>query len=109
MPFNNFSREVVRFAQVMLKTINLVSIFLRNSISHSIYIPGMPVSAEHLDEVAELSGVMAFGNDYLDPATRVDCERIIPDFDTVKPSDAKETYLFLKALFVPNTSSSGIS
>eukprot|EP00795_Rhopilema_esculentum_P000908 gene908-10664_t len=70
---------------------------------------GLPVSAEQLDEVAELSGVMAFGNDYLDPATRVECERIIPDVDTVKPSDAKETYLFLKAHFVPNTSSSGIS
>jgi len=55
------------------------------------------VSEESLDEAAELSGVLQEGNDFLPPETREQCERIIPEVDNVKPRDAADTYLFLKA------------
>ncbi|KAK3712321.1 hypothetical protein QZH41_017256 [Actinostola sp. cb2023] len=57
---------------------------------------GFPVSKEALDEVAQLSDVMSVGDDYLTPAVRAECERIIPEIDDVKPNDAATTYLFLK-------------
>lgn len=56
---------------------------------------GFPVSKEALDEVAELSD-MSVGNDYLDPAVTNKCNRIIPEIDAMKPTDASITYLFLK-------------
>ena len=50
-----------------------------------------------LDEVSEVSGVLTVGEDYLLPAVRAECERVIPDVDGVKPCDAVDTFLFLKA------------
>jgi len=61
---------------------------------------GWPVSEESLDEAAELSGVLQEGNDFLPPETREQCERIIPEVDNVKPRDAADTYLFLKAHYL---------
>jgi hypothetical protein len=58
---------------------------------------GKPVSTEDLDEVAALSGVMAYGDDYLEPNVRANCERIIPEIETVLPNDAADSFLFLKA------------
>ena len=58
---------------------------------------GIPVSNEDLDEVAALSGVMAYGDDYLEPDVRENCERIIPEVETVRPNDAVDSFLFLKA------------
>ena len=57
----------------------------------------MPVSQEILDEFAEVSGVMTVGNDYLPCNVRRECERVIPNVGSVKPIDAADTYLFLKA------------
>ncbi len=59
----------------------------------------MPVTEEDINEVAELSGVMTYGNDYLPQNIREECERIIPDIDSVRPQDAAEIYMFLKANF----------
>lgn len=39
---------------------------------------------------------MSVGDDYLTPAVRAECERIIPEIDNVKANDATTTYLFLK-------------
>ena len=57
---------------------------------------GFQVSEQALDEVAELSQVMTVGNDFLTPAVRAECERVIPQIEDVKPSDAATTFLFLK-------------
>ena len=57
----------------------------------------LSVSEESLNEVAELSGVLEEGNDYLMADVREGCERIIPEVENVKPKDAADTYLFLKA------------
>ena len=55
---------------------------------------GLLVSDETLNEVAEISGVMAFGEDYLPQHVRAECERVIPHMDGVKPADAADTFLF---------------
>lgn len=52
---------------------------------------------EALNEVAEVSGIMTVGEDFLPAAVRTECERIIPDVDGIKPTDAADTFLFLKA------------
>ena len=57
------------------------------------------MSHESLNEVAELSGVLEEGNDYLMPDTKEECERIIPEVENVKPKDAAViTHLFSKCL-----------
>jgi hypothetical protein len=57
---------------------------------------GKPVSTEDLNEVAELSGVMSYGNDHLEPNLRANCECIIPEVGKVLSSDAADSFLFLK-------------
>ena len=37
---------------------------------------------------------MTVGNDFLTPAVRAECERVIPQIEDVKPSDAATTFLF---------------
>ena len=49
-----------------------------------------------IDEVAQLSGTMDVGDDYLSEAVRQECERVIPEWDNVKPQDAATTFIFLK-------------
>ena len=44
-----------------------------------------------------MSGVMIVGEDFLPAAVRTESERIIPDVDDIKPKDAADTFLFLKA------------
>ena len=58
---------------------------------------GLPVTQEALNEVAEVLGVMTFGEDFLPAAVRTECERIITDVDGIKPIDATHTFQFLKA------------
>ena len=62
-----------------------------------ISLSGWQVSEESLNEVAELSGVLQEGSDFLPQDVRAECERIIPEVDKVQPRDAADTYLFLKA------------
>ena len=57
----------------------------------------MPLTDEALNEVAEISGVMQVGSDFLPCDVRRECERIIPNIENVKAVDAADTYLFLKA------------
>ena len=49
-----------------------------------------------LDEVAELSGVMTVGEDYLPPDVREKCERIIPNIHNVKPMHTWSSRLIIK-------------
>jgi len=39
---------------------------------------------------------MTVGNDFLTLAVRAECERVIPQIEDVKPSDAATTFVFLK-------------
>lgn len=57
---------------------------------------GFKLTKGAIDEVAQLSGVMDVGDDYLSQAVRQECERIIPEWDHVKPQDAATTFIFLK-------------
>ena len=59
----------------------------------------LPSKRAILDEVAELSQVMTVGDDFLTPAVRAECERVIPEIEDVKPSDAATTFLFLKTYY----------
>ena len=58
---------------------------------------GLLVTQEAFNEVAEMSGIMIFGEDFLPAAVRTECERIITDVDGIKPTDAAHTFLFLIA------------
>ncbi len=40
---------------------------------------------------------MSVGDDYLSAEVRAECERVIPAIEDVKPENAADTYLFLKA------------
>jgi hypothetical protein len=70
---------------------------IRKLLVYSFLFSGKPVSTEDLNEVAELSGVMSYGDDYLEPNLRANCERIIPEVEAVLPNDAADSFLFLKA------------
>ena len=60
-------------------------------------ITGLPVTHEVLDEVAEVSGVITVGDDFLPCNVRRECERVVPSVGSVKATNAADTYLFLKA------------
>lgn len=66
----------------------------------------MQVTQEALYEVAKLSGVMSVGDDYLPKSVREECERIVPNIDGVKPTEAGDAYLFLKTTYKEPPSSS---
>ncbi|CAB4039374.1 Hypothetical predicted protein [Paramuricea clavata] len=57
---------------------------------------GFELRKQAIDEVAQLSGVMDVGDDYLSQLVRQECERVIPELDNVKPQDAATTFIFLK-------------
>ena len=71
-----------------------------------LYCIGLRVTQEALDEVAKLSGVMSVGDDYLPKSEREECERIVPNIDGVKPTEAADAYLFLKTKYKEPLSSS---
>jgi len=64
----------------------------------------LPVSEEQLREAAEESGVLNVKDDFLDPAFRVECERLIPNCNNIVAKDCKEAYLYLKHNFNLNVS-----
>jgi hypothetical protein len=53
----------------------------------------MPVNNETLGEVAEISKVMVFGEDYLPQHVRAECERVIPYVDEVTPAELSSRHL----------------
>ena len=58
---------------------------------------GIDITEEQLLEVAELSDVLQHNDDYLRPAVRKECEKYLPKIEEIKPNDAKDAYLYLKA------------
>lgn len=53
---------------------------------------GFPMTNQALDEVAEVSGVMTVGDDFLSCDVRRECERVIIKVENVEAIDAADTY-----------------
>lgn len=68
------------------------------------YSIGFQVTEQLLDEVATISQVMTDGEDYLSPAVRAECERVIPRLEDVEPQNASLTYIFLKTHYMEPSS-----
>jgi len=60
---------------------------------------GFPVTEEQLEEAATESGVLHVSDDFLTPEVRAECQRIIPDFETIRPDECNDAYLYLKSKF----------
>ena len=60
---------------------------------------GLEISEAAINEVSDLSGVLAEGCDFITLDVRAECERIIPEVNKIRPQDAAESYMFLKAHF----------
>lgn len=65
----------------------------------SSYFTGFPITEEQLQEAAIESGVLQMPEDYLNPNFREQCERLIPDHDTIKPHECRDAYMYLKQHF----------
>ena len=57
---------------------------------------GWDVTEQQLMEVAEYSGVLEVGNDFLDAAFRAQCERLLPSTEDIKPDECITAFMFLK-------------
>jgi hypothetical protein len=57
---------------------------------------GFAVTEEQLQEAATEPGVLQFPDDFLTEEFRAECERLIPDNDTIKPDEWTNAYLYLK-------------
>jgi len=68
-------------------------------IVYSNYITGLPVTEEQLKEAATQSGVLTFPDDFLEPEFRAECERVLPDSETIRPHECRDTYMYLKSNF----------
>ena len=60
---------------------------------------GFPVTDEQLEEAATESGVLHVSDDFLPPEVRAECQRIIPDFENIRPNECNDAYLYLKSKF----------
>jgi len=54
------------------------------------------MTKETFRETAEESGVLDVKDDFLDPAFRMECDRLIPNFNNIVANDCREAYLYLK-------------
>ena len=68
-------------------------------IVYSNYITGLPVTEEQLEEAATQSGVLTFPDDFIEPEFRAECERVLPDRETIKPHECRDAYMYLKSNF----------
>ncbi|XP_074624109.1 uncharacterized protein LOC141882083 [Acropora palmata] len=59
---------------------------------------GFPV-AEEQEEAAFECGVLRMSDDFFPPEVRAECERIIPDFENIRPNECNDAYLYLKSKF----------
>lgn len=57
---------------------------------------GLPVTEELLHEAARLSGVLNVPSDFLAAEFRIECERIIPDVQNLRPDECRCAFLYLK-------------
>ena len=52
---------------------------------------------EQLEEVAEVSDILANHDDFLTPAVRQECQQHLPDTSQIESRDAEAAYLYLKS------------
>ena len=57
------------------------------------------ITEEQLEEAATESGVLHMSDDFLPPEVRTECQRIIPDFENIRPNECNDAYLYLKSKF----------
>ena len=57
------------------------------------------LTEEQLKEVATESGVLSIVDDFLTLEFKEECERIIPDNDTIEPDAWKDVYVYSKQNF----------
>ena len=58
-----------------------------------------PVTEEQLKEAATQSGVLTVPDDFLQPEFRAECERVLPDSETIRPHECRDAYIYLKNNF----------
>ena len=66
---------------------------------HLHYITSLPVTEEQLKEAATQSGVLTVPDDFLQPEFRAECERVLPDSETIRPHECRDAYIYLKNNF----------
>ena len=66
---------------------------------HLHFITGLPVTEEQLKEAATQSGVLTVSDDFLPPEFRAECERVLPDSQTIRPHECRDAYIYLKNNF----------
>ena len=66
---------------------------------HLHYITGPPGTEEQLKEAATQSGVLTVPDDFLQPEFRAECERVLPDSETIRPHECRDAYIYLKNNF----------
>ena len=74
----------------------LLTKFDSPSLSTSTYFEGYEVTEEQLEEVAELSEVLASNDDYLSAEFRNKCEQVIPDPLEIDVSDFAHAFRYIK-------------
>eukprot|EP00794_Sanderia_malayensis_P010334 gene10334-11409_t len=57
---------------------------------------GIPLNDDDLKEVADVSGVLDYPEDYLDPLFRESCQSFIENVDDIKPDEAAHAFMYLK-------------
>lgn len=60
---------------------------------------GFPVNEEQLQEAATESEVLHVSDDFLPSEVRAECQRIIPDCETIRPDECRDAYMYLKRNF----------
>lgn len=58
---------------------------------------GFHITMEQLEEVAEVSDILANHDDFLTPAVRQECQQHLPDTSQIESRDAEAAYLYLKS------------
>lgn len=57
------------------------------------------MTEEQLKEAATQSGVLTVPDDFLQPEVRAECERVLPDSETITPYECRDAYIYLKSNF----------
>lgn len=60
---------------------------------------GWPISEDDLKKVANYSGVLECGEDFLEIPIREECERWVPNVEDVNPDDWTDAYLYVRENF----------
>ena len=60
---------------------------------------GWPVSEDELEKVADYSGVLKYGKDFLEKPVGDECERWVQNVENVNPDDWADSYLHVRENF----------